>query len=200
MKLPRFTSALNPAPKKKSPSKKKIKQEFQTHSQVLAMLPHRPVLEVHELPNLQLVKEHALCSPDGVGLQLPNNKSGSKSQALNYFRKKLPEIVSTNVYAGRLGLVVLEGENLISRPANPSKTLADYCLDMFKYQVAPYFAQTKEICVMFDDEENRDLKMTDAKRYMVKYPDLGLSLDKKIESWETVFKSRNNEIDHTISH
>ena len=46
--------------------------------------------------------------------------------------------------------------------------------------VHPYFGQSREIVIMFDDDENQDLRMTDGKRYSVKYPDLELTLDTKI--------------------
>ena len=36
-------------------------------------------------------------------------------------------------------------------------------------------------------------KMTDKKRYATSYPNLELSLETKVESWEAVFKSRHNK-------
>lgn len=186
--------------KAQNPKAKKEKLELKLTSQILRILPHRPIFQSNEIGKYQLSEYTALTSDTiNAGPNIRTNKSGAFS---DFILKVSPDSVSTipPTLARENSVVILEGENIIAAgPGQGSKkTLIEHIDAVFKHRVLPFFSISHHVFFMFDDEVGKELKMTDKSRYNNSHEKLSVTSNMIIDDWNTIFKNKENKLKFKI--
>ena len=152
--------------KKKKNKPVSERTELKATAKILKILDDRPFIGAGDLGRYQISQYHALTDPCQKDVK-PNIKSGKAKSLSNYIVKVSPDSVSRTrpTFSKGSTLTVIEGENIIALGPACDTTLGEHIDNLFQYYVFPYFASSKLVCLMFDDKEGKNLKMTNEKRY-----------------------------------
>ena len=188
--------------KKKSQKRKapKEKLELKQTNQILRILPMRPICDSADLGNFQLSDYTALTSDSADGG--PNIRSNKSNAFSDFIVKVCPESVSTcQPRINRdTSVTILETENIIAcGPGEGSKkTVSEHIDALFKHKILPYFSNSQHVVILFDDEQGKELKMTDMSRYSNNYEKLNVTMNMVIPDWNLIFKNKENKLSFKI--
>ena len=181
--------------KKKKPVSERA--ELKATAKILKILDDRPYIKAGEIGRYQVSAYHALADPSQKDLK-PNIKSSKAKSLSNYIVKVCPDSVSRMqpTFAKATSMSVLEGENIIALGPASDTTLGEHIDNLFQYYVSPHFSTSKLVCLMFDDSQGKELKMTTEKRYSNdKKSSLNLTMLSVVtKDWGTIFMNPVNKI------
>lgn len=180
--------------KKKKAKSNHESLELKNQSKLIKIAQDRPIISMNDLEKYQLTQYNALVTSSDKKDVIPNMNSNKSKVASDYLSKLSPEAFCAEK-PQNVGLILIEGENVIATSPGSKKTISEHCEFLFIQKLKPLLQRCNEMMIMFDDStKHLNIKNTDDQRYAGNEELLILKTDFLIDDWNMIFKNKQNKI------